>query len=136
MTRTEYWDEIARLADEANRAREAFSPPEEPPDRERAMEFLREGVGPAVMVYVDARTGEWVRFSDIEHSLLERAMNDYLTLYARCFGEQIDAEFSVREAAELLVETHNILDVAQLLTHVPERSSREAGDRPAWQPRE
>ena len=37
-------------------------------------------------------------------------------------GVDIDAGFTVRTAAELLLETRNVRDVAQLLTDVPERT--------------
>jgi hypothetical protein len=131
MTHTEYWERISDLAERATTAREAFVPPEDPPDERRATEFLREGVGPAISVYVEARSGDdWARFPAVEHSLLERALNDFLELYARCYGEDVDCEFSVREAAETLLETHNVKDTAQLLTKVPPRE-----DMPdAWQP--
>ena len=112
---------IADLAADAEAARESFEPPAEPPDEGRAMEYLREGVGEAVAVYVDARTGEWERFGEAEFARLERAMNVYLELYARCYGVDIEADYTVREAAEALVDTHNIADVARILTHVPER---------------
>lgn len=112
---------IDTLAQRARRDREAFEPPTDPPDERRAMEFLRKGVGPAVWVYVDARTGEWERFDPDEFARLERAMNDWLELYAACYGRSIRAEFTVREAAELLLDTRNVKDVAQLLTHVPAR---------------
>jgi len=114
-------DRIADLAADAEAARESFEPPAEPPDEGRAMEYLREGVGEAVAVYVDARTGEWERFGEAEFARLERAMNVYLELYARCYGVDIEADYTVREAAEALVDTHNIADVARILTHVPER---------------
>lgn len=112
---------IDELAERARRDRERFDPPEDPPDPDRAMEFLREGFGQAVLVYVDGRTDGWVRFGEEEFERLEAAMNEWLELYAECFGREITAEFTVREAAELLLETHNIRDVAQLLTHVPAR---------------
>jgi hypothetical protein len=122
MTHTEHWEEISELAQRAGSARESFVPPEDPPDEGRAMEFLRDGVGPAVMVYVDARTGDdWTRFPPVEHSLLERALNDFLELYARCYGYDLDCEFAVREAAEALLETNNVKDTAQVLTRVPPR---------------
>ncbi len=121
MSHTDYWEEISELAQRATAAREEFVPPEDPPDERRATELLREGLGPTIMVYVDARTGEWTRFPPVEHSLLERTLNDFLELYARCFGYEIDAEFTVREAAETLIETNNVRDTAQLLTGVPSR---------------
>lgn len=117
-------DRIDALADRAAREREAFDPPADPPDEDRAMTYLREGVGPAVMVYVRARSGEWHRFEPDDFDALERAMNTWLELYAACYGVELDADFTVREAAEVLVETHNVHDVAQVLTHVPERGTR------------
>jgi hypothetical protein len=56
-----------------------------------------------------------------EYHALEGAMNDYFGLYAACYGVDISAEYALREAAELLIDTHNIKDVAQILTGVPER---------------
>ena len=128
MTHTEYWDRISDLAERATAAREAFVPPEEPPDEHRAMQLLREGVGPAIMIYVDARTGgDLTRFPDVEHSLLEQALNDFLELYASCYGYEIECRYSVREAAETLVATHNVADTAQLLTKVPPREEMPEG---------
>jgi len=118
---TDYADRIDALAAEAERDRTDFEPPADPPDEDRAMAFLREGVGPAVAVYVDAHTGEWShRFEADNFETLERAMNTWLA----CYGADIEAEFTVRKAAELLIDTHNIHDVAQVLTHVPERDAR------------
>ncbi len=119
-----YHDRIETLATEASRARETFDPPADPPDEDRAMEFLREGLGPAVSVYVEAHTGDRARFSPPEMDRLHDALNGFLELYAACYGVDIEADVSIREAAELLVDTHNIHDVAQVLTHVPDRAER------------
>jgi hypothetical protein len=122
--RSRYWERIKPLANRARRDRERFEPPAEPPDEERAVEYLREGVGPAISVYVEGRTGgERVPFTDVELSLLERSMNTWLSLYARCYGVELDAEFSIREAATVLVDTRNVVDTARVLTHVPDRQS-------------
>ncbi len=113
---------IHELADSATVDCAAFTPPAQPPDEDRAMEYLRDGVGPAVSLYVEARTGGlMVHFPPDEYHALEGAMNDWLELYAACYGVDISAEFTIRETAELLVDTHNICDVAQILTGVPER---------------
>lgn len=120
---TEYRDRIADLAERSRRDRRAFERPDDPPDEEAAMEFLRDGVGRVVSVYIDARTGRPAALDDVELSLLQRALNDWLELYVRCYGQDIDAEFTPREAAELVIETHNVRDTAQLLTRVPDRSS-------------
>ncbi|MEF8774725.1 MAG: hypothetical protein V5A37_08415 [Halobacteriales archaeon] len=124
MGHTQYWERISELAQGASAAEEEFVPPEDPPDETRAMEFVREGVGPAIMVYVDARTGDdWTRFPPVEHSLLERALNDYLELYTRAYGYDVDCEFTLREAAETLLDTNNIADTARILTKVPPREA-------------
>lgn len=118
----DYGERIDELARRAERDRTAFDPPADPPDPERAMTYLREGFGETVALYLQARSGEeQVRFSYREFDRLERAMNDWLGLYAACYGVDYDPEFTVREAAELLVRTHHVGDVAQLLTRVPAR---------------
>ena len=120
--RSPYWPRIRDLAAEAAAERRAFDPPATPPDEERALAYLTEGAGRVVAVYVEARTREeGVAFSEAEHALLRRALNDWLDLYARCYGVDLDADFTVREAAELVVRTHDIRDTAQLLTRVPPR---------------
>lgn len=113
---------IDSLADRAMADRSSFDPPGSLPAEDRAMDYLREGVGPAVWTYVEARTNGLVAIAPDDFDRLEKAMNAWLELYARCYGIDIQAEFTVREAAELLLETRNIRDVAQLLTHVPSRS--------------
>lgn len=122
-----YRDRIETLAADARADREAFDPPADPPDEERAMRYLREGFGETVAVYVDARSGEWDRFERAEFAELEAAMNTYLELYAACYGVEMDADFTVREAAEALIDTHNVVDVARVMTGVPERSEPGAG---------
>jgi hypothetical protein len=119
-------ERIETLAERARRDREAFEPPPDPPDEEAALAYLTEGVGDVVALYIEARTGELVRFDDAEFVLLERALNDWFELYAACYGADLDAAFTVREVAELVVETHSIREAALLLTRIPERDRRES----------
>ena len=122
-TEERFHDRIHDLADRATVDCAAFEPPDDPPEPAKAMDILRTGVGPAVSLYVEARTGGlMVHFPPDEYRALEEAMNDWLELYAACYGVDIDADVTVRVAAELLVDTHNIKDVAQILTGVPERN--------------
>ncbi|WP_458187100.1 hypothetical protein [Haladaptatus sp. NG-WS-4] len=123
---TEHRDRIADLADRARADRESFDPPADPPDEERALSYLRDGVGDVVAVYVDGRTGEFARFDGSEMADLERALNDWLALYARCYGHDIETDVTVREVAEMVVKTHDIYDAVQLLTHVPSPETRRA----------
>ncbi|WP_280587066.1 hypothetical protein [Halorubrum sp. Boch-26] len=84
---------------------------------EAALVAARDGLGPVVGVYVEARTAdEPVRFSGRELDRLHAATSDWLAVYARCRGVAADPDATVREAAELLVDTHDITDVAALLT--------------------
>lgn len=117
-----FGERIEELADRATEDCAAFEPPASPPDDERAMEYLREGAGPAISLYVEARTGgQMVQFPPDQYRALEAAMNDWLGLYAACYGVEMSPEYALREAAELLLDTHNISDVAQILTDVPGR---------------
>lgn len=119
---SDYRERIDDLAARAERDRATFEPPENPPDEERAMAILREGFGPLVVLYLDARTADWtVEFSAAELEWFHRATNDWLALYARCYGVEMHPDVTVRRAAEVLMETHNIHDTAQLLTQVPPR---------------
>ena len=52
---------------------------------------------------------------------MERAINDWLALYARCHGREIDPDCTVREVAEAVIETRDVAESARLLTGVPER---------------
>jgi hypothetical protein len=117
---TRFVERIRQLADRADRDRQAFEPPADPPDEQRAMDYLREGAGPAISLFVEARTGgHAVRFPPEDYHALEDAMNTWFDLYAACYGVDLGADFALREAAELLVDTHNVRDVAVVLTHVP-----------------
>ncbi|PSQ17900.1 hypothetical protein BRD00_06210 [Halobacteriales archaeon QS_8_69_26] len=119
---SEYRDRIDDLVAGARDARAGFDPPANPPDEDRAMDFCREGLGPVVMTYVRAHGGGgWTEFSGGELDDLHEALNTYLELYAACYGVDVEADVTIRKAAEVLIETHNIRDVAQLLTDVPDR---------------
>ena len=116
---SEYADRIHRLAAAARERRESFAV--SPPDEERAMDVLREGLAPVVSVYIEARSAGGVEFEAAELEALHRATNHWLALYARCHGVDHDPDVTVRTAAETVVQTHDIWDTAQLLTGVPAR---------------
>ncbi|WP_225333842.1 hypothetical protein [Halomicrobium urmianum] len=115
-------DRIDALAQRAHSARESFDPPADPPDEERAMDLLRDGFGPTVSAFVEFRTGGRMEYFPPEtYDRLEGAADDWLAMYAACYGVEVEGEYQLREAAELLVDTHNVRDAAQILTGVPER---------------
>lgn len=122
-------ERVATLADRASRHRRQFTSIEDPPDEERALRYLREGVGEVVAVYIDARTGAGppTVIAPDSFDRLENALNEWLELYAACYGRDIDAAFTVREAAEVLIATHDLQDVARLLTKIPPRDRGNKG---------
>ncbi|WP_435074192.1 hypothetical protein [Halorubrum sp. HHNYT27] len=84
---------------------------------EAALVAARDGLGPVVGAYVEARTAEepvWLSGRELDR--LHGATSDWLAVYARCRGVDADPDVTVREAAELLIDTHDITDVAALLT--------------------
>lgn len=119
-----YADRIASFAARAERDSERFDPPADPPAEEQALAYLREGLGPLAALYLEARTAEWdVEFSAEELDRFHRATNEWLSLYARCYGIDIDPDVTVRKVAEVLLQTHDIRETAQLLTQVPPREA-------------
>lgn len=121
-------ERIDALYERATAERAAFERPRNPPDESRARRYLNEGVAPALAVYVDGRTGDWVRFEPAAFARLERAMNAWLECYAGCYGVELDADFTLRTAAEALLDTHDVHDVASVLTKVPERGASRRVD--------
>jgi hypothetical protein len=131
---SDYRDRIEDLAERAREDRRTFDPPDTPPDEERAVEYLRDGVGEVVAVYVEARTGEFVPLDTEEMANMEQALGDWLALYARCHGREVDPDLTVREVAEAVIETRDVVESARLLTGIPERRpDRESGA--AWRSR-
>jgi hypothetical protein len=118
-----------RIRDVARRAERAVGETKRPagelsageqPD-ERAMRILRDGFGPALSIYVEARTGGLDELAPGDHRALRRAVNRWLEAYTACYGVDFEAAFTLQEAATVLVDTRNVRDTAQLLTDVPER---------------
>lgn len=105
---------IAQLREQARDDHKSFASSERP-----SLEYARDGVGRAVGLYVLLRTGgRSYRFSPEEFEELEGAMNEWLELYATSHGINLESDASIRTAAELLLETDDIVAVANQLTGV------------------
>ncbi len=114
-------ERVERVAARAERDRAEFDEPVAPPNEDRALAYCRDGLGPVVAVYVEAHAGEgWTAFSADELAALHEATNAYLELYAACHGVTVNPRTTVREAAEVLLDTHDVVAVARTLTGVPE----------------
>ncbi len=113
--RVGYRDRIDRLAAQARRWDSEVDVTGS--DVETADEIVCEGLGPLVSLYVEHRTGDTMTgFSKDEYVSLERSLNRMLEAYCRCFGCDLELDYTMREAAELLVETHDARAVAEVLT--------------------
>ena len=119
MTAT-YEERIRQLERRAGQIAATLDP--EPPDEELAADLVRTGVGPTVALYCEARTGEeWHRFGDRQFRRLQTTLDRWLACYAACYGVDLNGSYSLRTAAELLVDTHDARAVAAVLTGVPDR---------------
>lgn len=113
--------DVAALVARAARARRA-SDPSDGPDADAAVAAARDGLGAVVGRYIEARTGRRERLSAASLRGLDRACNDWLVVYSRRHGVECDPDVPVRTAAEALVDTHDVVATARLLTGVPPRS--------------
>ncbi|WP_323676080.1 hypothetical protein [Halorubellus sp. PRR65] len=119
MERDDYEARAFALRERAASAREGFNEPADPPDRDRATAFARDGVGEAAAVYIEARTEDsWVYFDGDAFDALETGLNAYLELFAACHGVDCNPGVTVRTAAETLLDTHDAVDTAAVLTGV------------------
>ena len=117
--RRDYEARAVALRERAATARAQFSAPAVPPDSERALAFARDGVGEAAAVYIEARTHDsWVYFDADAWDALDAGLNAYLELFAACHGVDCNPDVTVRTAAETLLDTHDAVDTAVVLTGV------------------
>jgi hypothetical protein len=84
-------------------------------------DYLRDGFGPVVSLYVESRTGgRYVDFTPEEYAGIEAAMNHWLACYAHARDDDVhydemEPDYAVREAATLLVDTHSARHAADVL---------------------
>lgn len=109
--------EFAAMARRAAAAR-AAADPSRGADGAGAVAAARDGLGPAVARYVEARTGRYDRLSVAEHAALEAACDDWLAVYAARLGVECDPAVPVRTVAEALLDTHDVVAAAGVVTGV------------------
>ncbi len=117
---SDYRSRLRRLETEVEGYQDAVDVIEDGRDTDTADEVVSEGLGPTVSLYVEHRTGgTMTAFTPSEMRRLERTLNAWLEVYCRCYGFDLEFDYTVREAAEILVETHDARAVAEVLTKVP-----------------
>lgn len=94
MSRSSHWPAVATLVDTSQQTAEQFDPGTDDPEQ-----CLSAGIEPIVELYIDVRQAENERLTPVEQSLLERALNDWLSLYADCHDVPFHAHFTVHEMA-------------------------------------
>ena len=126
---SEHRERIERLAERARRDRETFEPPTPVPAPEQGQQYLQDGVGELVSLYIDGRSGgNFAAFSEREWELLHRALDDWLQLYARCYGQELERGFQIHTLTELVVDTHNLHDAVVMATKVPDPKRDRAAE--------
>ncbi len=100
----------------------------DPPADAAARRAARDGLGPVVACYIEARVSEEERVQPRDLDLLNRATEDWLAVYARHLGVDCAPSVPVRVAAETLLDTRNIVSVARVLTGVPARQDPTVTD--------
>lgn len=94
MSRSDHWPAVAQLVAQSQQDAEDFDPESDDTDR-----CFSDGLEPIVELYIDVRQAEHERLTPVEQSLLERALNDWLSLYAACHDVSFNAHFTVHEMA-------------------------------------
>lgn len=93
MSRSEYWRDVASVAESTRQECDSFDTETGDPAT-----CIQEGIAPIVALYIRVRQ-EGEQLSDVERSLLEGALTDWLTAFAACHDVPFDGGFTVREIA-------------------------------------
>lgn len=105
---------IDELFESAERAANAVGS-----DDLRDARIVQDGLGRVIGVYILLRTGDrHYRFSAEEFDRLERTLNNWLDVFAKSRGVELESAVSIRTAAEALLETDDVYAVAEILTGV------------------
>lgn len=113
MNRSTRWREITTLVQRSHRQCDAFDPETDDPER-----CLRDGVEPIVSLYVEVHCDADDELCEVEQSLLERALNDWLSLYAACHGAALQSHVTVHEMAVASVGEGDVRTLADELLGV------------------
>ena len=94
MSRSARWPDVARLVARSQRECAAFDPARDDPQR-----CLEVGVEPLVSLYIEVCRANDDALSPGEQSLLDRALDDWLSQYAASQGVHHSGWFTVHELA-------------------------------------
>ncbi|WP_139246608.1 hypothetical protein [Halogranum amylolyticum] len=94
MSRSARWPIVARLVERTQRECASFDPARDDP-----RQCLTAGVEPIVSLYIEVRRASDDALSPVEQSLLDRALDDWLSQYAASQGVHHSGRFTVHELA-------------------------------------
>lgn len=118
MSRSSHWRDVADVAERTRTQSADFDPEEDDPAA-----CIHAGVEPIVTLFVRVRrSGD--ELSEVERSLLEGALNDWLGKYAACFDRPFDGGYTVREVAMAWVENGALEETVRELVGVDAEDPR------------
>ena len=121
MSRSAYWRDVASVAETTRRDCEAFDPESGDP-----ITCIGSGVAPIVALFVRVRR-EGELLSDVERSLLEGALNDWLAAFATCHDVSFEGGYTVREVAIAWRGDGDLGETVRELVGVDDVAGRDVG---------
>lgn len=123
MNRSDHWRDVADVAERTRTQAADFDPESQDP-----AECIDSGVRPIVALYVKVRrSGDTL--SEVERSLLEGALNDWLGKFAACYDRPFDGGYTVREVAMAWARDGSLRETVRDLVGVRE-SARPVSAQP------
>lgn len=114
MSRSARWRDVAAVAERTREECAEFDPETDSPAK-----CVDAGVRPIVTLFLTVRE-EGETLSEVERSLLEGALNDWLRAYASCFDRAFDGGYTVREVAMACLSNGPLDETVRTLVGVEE----------------
>lgn len=115
MSRSNYWRDVASVAEATRQECDSFDPETGDPGT-----CIDTGIAPIVSLYVRVRR-DGAQLSAVERSLLEGALADWLSAFAACHDVPFDGGYTVREVALAWTDNGSLRETVRGLVGVQER---------------
>lgn len=132
MSRSAYWRDVASVAEATRQECDAFDPETGDPAT-----CIDTGVVPIVSLYVRVHR-DGAELSDVECSLLEGALADWLAAFATCHDRPFEGGYTVREVTLAWSQNGSLRETVRELVgvrdDVAENGADETWDRAGGRP--